>query len=355
MKFTKHIQANCIILAALFCCATQAVESDPDLAHLEQIKNKDQVDVAIDKALAWLVTKQDVTHGNFEGRYKNTETALACIALMAAGHFPDRSKYGKHLKKGIMYLVKASSAPKHYGYLGADGGRMYGHGICTLALAEAYGMLDEVEDNIKIKDALEAALQVTLKSQSKAKNTHFGGWRYNPNSKDADLSVSVWQVLSLRSAKNCGIRVPQQAIDDAISYIRKCYNKKQGGYAYQPNKRPNSAMKCAGIVSLLAMGSEKNEQDMEKIKESAKILKTLRPNKGSHFYYNSYYFATAANMLGPKYRKVFLPKMEKALLRLQKTNGEFKKHSGHLPGVYATSFAIICLAVKYQFLPIYQE
>lgn len=344
-----------LFLAPFLCCSLNATESDSDNAHLAKIKNKDQVDVSIDKALAWLVTKQDVTHGNFNGKYKNTETALASIALMAAGHFPSRSKYGQHLKKGIMYLVKAAQNPKHYGYLGIDGGRMYGHGICTLALSEAYGMLDNVEDNKKIKEALEAALQVTLKAQVKAKNQHFGGWRYNPNSKDADLSVSVWQVLSLRSAKNCGIKVPQQAIDDAIEYIRKCYNKKRGGFAYMPKKNPSSAMKCAGIVSLLAMGSEKNEKDMEKIKKSAIILKTLRPNNGSHFYYNSYYFATAANMLGPEYRKIFLPKMEKVLLKLQKPSGEFKKHKGHLPGVYATSFAVICLAVRYQYLPIYQE
>lgn len=352
----KSIAFILIIFSTAFLCRfIDAAESDFDNAHLAKIKNKNQVDLAIDKALAWLVTKQDVTHGNFVGRYKNTETALACIALMAAGHFPGRSKYGKHLKKGIMYLVKATQNTKHYGYLGGDGSRMYGHGICTLALSESYGMLDEIEDNKKIKEALEAALRVILKAQAKNKGIHFGGWRYTPTSKDADLSVTVWQVLSLRSAKNCGIKVPQQAIDDAIEYIRKCYNKKRGGFAYMPNKSPSSAMRCAGIVSLLAMGAEKNEKDMEKIKASAKILQTLRPENGSHFYYNSYYYATAANMLGLEYRKKFLPKMEKVLLRLQKPNGEFNKHRGHLGGVYATSFAIICLAVKDQFLPIYQE
>lgn len=351
----KNLFYILMVLASFASQPLAALESDIDNDHLEKLKNKDQVDVAIDKALAWLVTKQDVTHGYFNGKYKNTETALACIALMATGHFPARSKYGKHLKKGIMYLVKEAQNPGHYGYLGADGGRMYGHGICTLALSEAYGMMDDPESNKKIKKALDAALKVTQKAQVKKKGLHFGGWRYNPNSKDADLSVSVWQVLCLRSAKNCGIEVPQKAIDNAIEYIRKCYNQRSKGFAYQPNKNPNSAMKCAGIVSLLAMGSQKNEKDMEKIKESAKVLKTLRPDNGNHFYYNAYYFATAANMLGPAYRKEFLPKMDKTLLRLQKSNGEFEKYCGHLPGIYSTSFAVICLAVKYQFLPIYQE
>ena len=60
-------------------------------------------------------------------------------------------------------------------------------------------------------------------------------------------------------------------------------------------------------------------------------------------------------MMGDKTRAEFLPKLEKSILRLQQPSGEFAKHSGYDGGVYSTSFAIICLAVRYQYLPIYQE
>ena len=43
------------------------------------------------------------------------------------------------------------------------------------------------------------------------------------------------------------------------------------------------------------------------------------------------------------------------IVSLQNPNGEFQKHQGHSGGVYSTAFAVICLAVRDQYLPIYQE
>ncbi|OPZ26476.1 MAG: hypothetical protein BWZ02_01995 [Lentisphaerae bacterium ADurb.BinA184] len=60
-------------------------------------------------------------------------------------------------------------------------------------------------------------------------------------------------------------------------------------------------------------------------------------------------------MMGDKTRADFLPKLEKSILRLQQPAGAFAQHSGYDGGVYSTSFALICLAVRYQYLPIYQE
>jgi hypothetical protein len=349
MKITVVIYAVIISAVPLY------LNAQTDREHLANLRKPDRIDLAIDKGLAWLVTKQDVTEGYFQGKFKNTETALACIALMAAGHFPGRSGYGQNLEKGILYLVKACRNTRHYGYFGYEGSSMYGHGICPLALAEAYGMMGNPADNRRVKEALNTAVQVILKAQIRKQGRHFGGWRYSPTGNDADLSVTAWQILSLRSAQNCGLKIPETAVADALNYIRRCYNSKSGGYAYMPGNGPSNAMRCAGIVSLLALGAGKNEKDLKNIRNSAKILKTLKIGNESNFYYSSYYFSTAANMLGKKYRDYFLPKMEKVLLALQMDSGEFKKNKGHLPGVYATSFAVICLAVKYQFLPIYQE
>ena len=60
-------------------------------------------------------------------------------------------------------------------------------------------------------------------------------------------------------------------------------------------------------------------------------------------------------MMGGKYRREALPRLEQALLRLQQKDGQFGKHQGHDGGVYATAFAVICLSIRYQYLPIYQE
>ncbi len=341
-----------LVAACAVPCAPASAERITDEDHLARIEQRDFIDDAIDKGIAWLVTRQDPTEGWFEGRHRNAYTGLACIALMAAGHFPGRSEYGSNLRRGILYL--AGKAQDH-AYLGGDGGRMYGHGICALALAEAYGMMDTLSDNQQIRKALGPALEVIGKAQVVGRNTHSGGWRYNPDSHDADLSVTAWQILALRAAQNCGLPVPEQAISSALSYVRRCYRDQVRGFCYQPGSRDSPAMKTAGVVCMLSLGADDDENDRKMIRESADILLNVNPSSGRWFFYQSYYLATAANMMGDRHRSAFLPKLERVLVRLQRDSGEFANNGGHDGGVYSTSFAIICLAVRYQFLPIYQE
>ena len=325
-----------------------------DMAHIEKVKERDKVTEAVDKGLSYLVSQQDPVLGSFKGDKPNTLTALACMALMAAGHFPERSAYGENLRRGVMFLAKATK--KNKGYLGQEGNaRMYGHGICTLAMCEAYGMMGKESDNRKVREAIERAIKVVLNAQVKVKNAHHGGWRYNPTPSDADLSPTSWQILALRSAQNCQLAVPDKAIDDALNYVRRTYHAGSKGFAYQPGSGPSVAMKSAGVVCMNALGANKEQKDLAMLKGSANYLLTLDPANGGNFYYQSYYLATAANMMGPEYREVFLPKMEKVLIGLQMPSGEFRKHTGNAAGVYSTAFGVICLCVNYQYLPIYQE
>jgi prenyltransferase beta subunit len=343
-----------LAIFSLFVLSNPAVAQSPDLdAHLQNISEQDDVDIAVDKGLAYLAESQHEDGRFGDKKLANVYTALSCMALMASGHFPGRSKYGENLKKGIMYLVEA--AEKEDGYYGREGeGRMYSHGICTLALSEAYGMLQLEEENIKIKEALEKAIKVIVKGQVKEKSKHFGGWRYQPNGKDADLSVAVWQALALRSAQNCQIEVPDKTITDALTYIRATFDNRVKAFSYQGGN-PSVAMRSAGVVGMLALGANKTDKDKWMIENSGSYLLTQDPRKGGHWWYQSYYLATAANMMGDKHRQAMLPKLEEFIVSLQKPNGEFNKHQGHSEGVYSTAFAVICLSVRDQYLPIYQE
>jgi hypothetical protein len=324
-----------------------------DREHLDSIAKKDRVNEAVDKGLAYLVSQQDLVSGTFKGDMPNAYTALSCMALMAAGHLPGRSHYGDNLRRGIMHLVRATKS--HNGYLGQEGNaRMYGHGICTLALCEAYGMMEEERDNALIKEALGRAIKVIINAQAK-NGAHAGGWRYDPKPNDADLSVAAWQVLALRSAQNCQLEVPEKTIADAIAYIRRSYTPAHKGFSYQQGGSSSLAMRSAGLVCMNALGLTEDEKDKAMIHSAAEPLLTLDPKSGSHFYYQTYYVATAANMAGEKYRDSLLPKIESILMDLQLPTGEFRKHSGHAGGVYSTAFSVISLCVRYQFLPIYQE
>src|SRR5436305_671733 len=101
---------------------------------------------------------------------------------------------------------------------------MYHHGYAMLALAEAYGTVDDRhvwpggKKPRTIGAALELAVRAALTSQ---KRNSLGAWRYSPQSADADTSVSGAVLVGLLAARNAGIEVPDESIDRAISYYTK--------------------------------------------------------------------------------------------------------------------------------------
>ncbi len=105
---------------------------------------------------------------------------------------------------------------------------MYGHGIMTLMFAEMLGQgLDDDMDK-KIRTRVQRAVELIIRSQDVIKSeANRGGWRYEPGSSDSDISVSVWQVMSLRAAKNAGLDVPKEAIDKAVAYIKRSYRSER--------------------------------------------------------------------------------------------------------------------------------
>ncbi len=103
----------------------------------------------------------------------------------------------------------------------------------------------------------ESVAVVRPRAQKVSKNdSNRGGWRYSPDSGDSDMSVTVWQTMALRAAKNAGLDVPKQAIDDAVAYIRRLYQPdsekrgavKLGGFGYQTKGREMSTT-AEGLLS----------------------------------------------------------------------------------------------------------
>ena len=146
--------------------------------------------------------------------------------------------------------------------------------------------------------------------------------------------------------------------------MRRTFNSGRKGFSYQPGGNASPAMKTAGCVALLALGARHEDKDRKMLRESGGFLRDHDPKGGSHYWYMCYYLATAANMLNDfvefeegeeRWPQQFLRRMETTLIKMQKGDGQFPKHSGHDDGVYSTAFAVICLCVHYQYLPIYQE
>src|SRR5262249_21368432 len=128
------------------------------------------------------------------------------------------------------------------------------HGICTLMLAEVAGMTQgPLADEVRQK--LAKAVAVILQAQRKGGSDSRGGWRYRVREDldrrpPADISVTGWQIMALRAAKNVGCDVPAECIDNAIGFIKRSQDQVSGGFRYLPGGRVT--VPCTG-TSILAL------------------------------------------------------------------------------------------------------
>ncbi len=295
------------------------------------------------KALAWLATKQNGDGSWSDGRYSHNTaiTSFALLAYLSQGHLPNQGQYGAEVAKGTRFLLAAQA---DNGYLvGAHGGNMYCHGMATLALAELWG--STADDTIK--PVLEKAVKLIVGCQN-----YEGGWRYQPQPNDADVSVTIMQVMALRAAKNAGFNVPDITLKKAIKYVESCYNPGSGGFSYQANRGVSGfARTAAGCCVLFLAGEYKAKQ----LPNAIEYMKDNFYNQ-QHFFYGHYYAAHAMHQVGGKEWEEWYGKISKYLLPRQELDGYWAEVDRGGPGpVYQTSIGVIVLSVPTHYLAIFQR
>ena len=311
------------------------------------------LEAAIAKGLKSLAAEQGEDGGFGAGRWgKNIAvSALACIALMADGNLPGRGQYGHNVERGLEFVLKSANET---GLLAAEttNGPMYGHGFATLFLGEVYGMTKgggETALSSRVHETLVKACTLIERSQNNE-----GGWRYNPVPYDADISVTICQIMALRSARNAGIEVPKEVIDRAVEYVRKCQNA-DGGFRYQASAGfsawPRSA---AGVASLYYAGIYQDDAIDRGISYLlSNALPGQTPGPGAHFYYGHYYAVQAMYLAGGDNWAKWWPAIRSDLIRTQQNDGAWQDPS--VGPVYGTSMALIILQMPKRFLPIFQK
>ena len=85
---------------------------------------------------------------------------------------------------------------------------------------------------------------------SSTARTKTGGWRYQPVRADADISVTVCQIMALRAARNAGLFVPSETIDRAIDYVKRSQNA-DGGFMYMLQGGESAFPRSAAAVAAL--------------------------------------------------------------------------------------------------------
>lgn len=277
------------------------------------------------------------------------------MSFMAAGHVPDEGPYGRTISKGVAWVL---SEQQNNGLLVGSQrshGPMYSHGIATLMLAEVNGMVGQ-DQSKQCRKGLERAIKLIIDAQNHPKGgQHDGGWRYQPTSTDSDLSVTAWQLLALRAAKDIGCDIPSQNIDRAIAYIKRLRVQRGGGFGYMSGNGATITRSGCGIVALEVCGEHRCP---ETLAAANRILSQPLTDGEHYFYYGAYYCTVGMYKVGGNEWQTSRKELYNAILNRQHANGYWDPQKGSERGAgttYATSMALLALAIEYGYLPIYQR
>lgn len=332
---------------------------DPELRFGTAVPR--EVEAIYERGLEWLAAQQS-TNGDWDGAttgYTGSSgncgiTGMCIMAFLASGEDPNFGRFRDHLRRAVRSLIR-SQDPKT-GYLP---GSMYHHGFGMLGLAEVYGVLDEellwqgdnaVEPDRRrsVAEALELAVRCSVTAQ---KNNPFGGWRYSPGASDADTSVSGAVLMGLLAARNAGMKVPDECVDNAFSYFRQMTSS-QGSVGYSGGISGLGGSKNLQAIATLvyAVGRRKDLDEYRAVQRQSVL--NLEHQEQSYPEYFRYYMAQALFQGDFEAWGQWNQLTIRQLQALQAGDGSFASSHGQ---AYGTSMSLLAIALNYRFLPIYER
>ena len=299
-----------------------------------------QVRLTVRNGLKWLAARQNA-NGSFDSG-TTAITALGGLAFVAGGNLPGQGPYAENVARSLRYILGAC---QRSGLIAGpnDADPMYSQGFATLFLAEIYGESQAPD----IHEKLQRAVRLIIDAQNAQ-----GGWRYQPVPMDADISVTICQVMALRAAREAGIAVPKRVISKAIGFVHRLQNA-DGGFSYMLNMGgsafPRSA---AGVAALLYAGIYRGSAIGNGVHYLMRCLPGTPGNNQGNYFYGNYYGTQAMFLAGGKYWAKWWPAISEDLIRRQQTAGNWTGGAGRS---YASAMALIILQIPDRYLPILQK
>jgi hypothetical protein len=342
-------------LAVGFAAAALALgASSTALAQLPTLRSGEVVPRDVremyDRGLQFLANSQ-TERGDWAGGGEQGPgvTGMALLALLASGEDPNFGLYSNHIRKALRNIISAQDA--NTGFFGMS---MYHHGFAMLALAEAYGAVDErnlwgdTKGPRSIGQSLELAVRAAITSQ---KSNPTSAWRYSPNGRDADTSVSGAVVVGLLAARNAGIEVPDESIDKAIGYY-KSMTSKAGEVAYTGGLGGFGESTARSSIATLAYAVARRK-DLPEYKATLGYIKQRIEQPAQYYQEYVRYYQAQALFQGDldaweKWNKLLVRQLKEAQLPDGSIRGQFGS-------TISTSLSLLSLALNYRFLPIYER
>jgi hypothetical protein len=277
-------------------------------------------------------------------------TGLAILPFLADGHTHRDGAHRATVERGLNWLLKLQ---RETGELTSDEKsrvRMYGHGIATIAICEAYGMTGDAA----LRGPCERAIRFIVEAQ----DPKSGGWRYQPR-EPGDTSVVGWQVMALKSGQIAGLEVPAETWEQTRKFLASVEGKNAsvGTFGYQ-NSNATPAMTAEALLCLEYLDARRDDPRLEA--GTRYLLKNLpQPGRESSYYW---YYATQAlfHRQGPEWlawNNALVPLLTDSQIKTGPHSGSWapsdrwEYQGGRL---YATALRLMMLEVYYRYLPLYR-
>lgn len=322
-------------------------------------------EAAVVRALKWIADQQlpdgswsfdEIGESPDPGKFARCQmgaTGLSLMAFLGAGHTHTKDgPYKTHVEKGLAYIMNhAKILPTGVDYRDTSGeGNMYVQGICTIALAEAYGMTKDR----RLRRPAEGGLAFIANAQ----NATGGGWRYKPGDK-GDTSVVGWQIMALISGHGAKIPVPRNIFSGASAFLNRVQmvDDKYTYYGYmEPQKKASTT--AVGLLCRMYLGWTQETSGLQK---GVQFLADTGPSKADDYY--NYYATQVMHHWGGEVWTAWNNVMREQLVKTQVkegvSKGTWKPGGGHGPAqggrLYTTCLNVMTLEVYYRHLPLYQR
>lgn len=195
--------------------------------------NAAKVNNSITRAVQYLMSRQKEDGSWNKLTFTGDTTALCTLALLNAEAM-NNPNFAPRILKSLDYLI---DVPQESTYV-------VSLRIMALTTADPGGK--------KYRQTVQSDVNWLVAQQTDDSGYVAGAWSYGLRKGQGDSSNSQFAILALHEASKTGIKVPKTTWESALSYWKKCFIERSGGFTYYPgSKDPKGSMTCAGISSVI--------------------------------------------------------------------------------------------------------
>ena len=292
-----------------------------------------------------------------ECAYWEADTALTGLALLTylgAGYTHKDGKFATTVANGLDFLI-AQQRPDGDLRGASKAVGMYCHAMATLALCETYAL--SLDDGLR--DPAERAVLFLVRSRARDGQA----WRYAPAAQQGDTSILGWVVMALKSAREVGLRVPDQAglNRGIVQWLDSVATGQDGGLArYQAPDPVTATMTAEAWVCRQFLGA--GGPGATSTEAAAYLLKHESDRGDSNFYY-WYYGTLAMYQHGGQPWTRWNTRIRDRVVKLQRSSGhpagswdpDDSLYGAKGGRIYCTTLAALTLEVYYRYLRLYDK